>query len=366
MLLNLIKIIVTGALITVLSSVHASEDQLKKVNVTMIVGHEGFLAWYAKEKGWDKDLGLDVDLSISKASGIEIMNMHRENPEGWNITAVSSIPLIVGTKNMPLAVVGIANDRSSSTAVYVKAESNIFRVKGWNENYPNVYGSPELIEGKTFVIRNLSAESYALEKYLEIFNLDFSNVTVIEKETKDAVKMVENGEADGCVIWSPETFEADLDGLKPAAYASQFDTEIPIMIMVDKQFADDNDETVGKFLAIYLRAIDAQKKNAPDLVSEYRRFLKQYTGENVTAESAHFDLKKHEVIPLQSQLMMFERKGNRKSKIQKLESVIARSLLLILFDSSSSEVVDTKRSIKNPRYITDRYLRIASKYVDTK
>ncbi len=373
MLAKIIKTLLIGTVISTvpLYASYASEqtkdnsdkNELTKVKVTMLMEHEGFLTWYAKEKGWDKELGLDIDLSIVHSTGMEIMKMHREDPEGWNITAVSSIPLLIGSKDMPLAVVAIATERAASTGVYIKPDSNIFRVKGWNDSYPNVYGSPETLEGKTFVIQNLSSEGYTLERYLENFQLDFSSVNIIDRKNSNAMEMVENGEADGCVVWAPKSFEAQNRGLQPAAFASQIDTEIPIMIMADKNYADEHDEIVGKFVAVYLKAVDAQLNNAPDLINEYKRFFKTFSGENLTTEYLNYDLKRHDVIPLQAQLPMFEKKGNRKSSIQKLEATIARSLLLILFDNSSTEVINTKKTVKKPRYITDRYLRIAKKYM---
>lgn len=35
--------------------------------------HETFLIWYAKEKGWDKEAGLDIDIQYF-GSGMDILN----------------------------------------------------------------------------------------------------------------------------------------------------------------------------------------------------------------------------------------------------------------------------------------------------
>lgn len=47
--------------------------KLTKVPTAWMDEHETFLIWYAKEKGWDKEVGLDLDIQYF-GSGMDILN----------------------------------------------------------------------------------------------------------------------------------------------------------------------------------------------------------------------------------------------------------------------------------------------------
>ena len=332
---------------------------LPRIKVTMLMEHEGFLMWYAKKQGFDRKVGVDIDLTILDTNGIEIMNRHRENPSDWDVTCVTSIPLIVGSNQMPLEIVGIANDEANTTGVYVRPDSDILKVKGWNEDYPDVYGSPETIKGKTFAIKTLTSGAFMLVKYLEIFNLDFTDIKIVDLAGKDSILALEKGEVDGIGIWSPDTYLAEKKNLKQVATADDVGVEIPLMFMVDKEYIEDHGDVVAKMLAAYMMAVEAQIENPRSLTKDYQRFLRKYSQFEFTREFCEYDILRHSVIPLETQLKLFEKKAMGKSKVQKLESTIASSLMLILYDSQTSDFVMTSKQVKNPRYITDKYLKQA-------
>ncbi len=341
--------------------VHAANSAFPTIKATMLLEHEGFLMWYAKKMGWDKELGIEVDLTILNTNDIEIMDRHREDPSSWDITAVSSIPLIIGSKDMPLEIIAIANDASATTGVYVPKDSDLLSFKGWNSDFPNVYGSPESLEGKTFLIKNLTSSAYMLAKYLEIFNMDFHNIVISDTQISEAVEELNQGNGDGTSIRSPYTYHAQLDNMVRLCSAQDINEEIPLMIMADRNYSKEHEDMVAKFLAVYMRAVEAQIADYRKLIPEYKAFYKEFTGEEFNESFLANDLKSHHVIDLDDQMGLFERKGNRKSTIQKLEATIASSLMLILYDSSNSDFCSTASNVKNPRYVTDKYLKMANR-----
>ena len=177
-LTNLIK---TVSLCSALISGLSFAEGLPQVKTTMFLEQEGFLMWYAKEQGWDNELGIDIKLEISNTNGIDVMNKHRDNPDIWNITAASSIPFIIDSNNMDLRIIGIACDEGPSTSVMIRKGSDILKVKGWNQDYPEICGSPETIKGKTFLVKGISSGAYTLAAWLDLFNLNFSHVVIKEE-----------------------------------------------------------------------------------------------------------------------------------------------------------------------------------------
>ena len=337
-------------------------DELPKIKVTMMLEHEGFLTWYAKENGWDKKLGFELDLSICDVSGVEIMKQHNADPKSWSITSVSSTPLITANNNSSFEIIGLANDESTSTQVFVRPNSSILKHRGWNADYPNVYGSPETIAGKTFYVKRMTSSEYVLSKWLEIFDLDFSDIVLIDKPGMDSVEAMNKGSGEGMALWSPATFDAEKEGYRSVTSARMAEAEIPLMIVADKEYAQNNEELVAKFLAVYLQAVNAQQDGYKKLVKAYQRFLKLYTEKDYPEEFCLYDLRSHSVFDLDRQLELFATKGHRKSIITKLEKNITSSMVLFLNDSSSDEKCTTQK-VKSPRNISDKYLKLAVPYL---
>ncbi|WP_031492153.1 ABC transporter substrate-binding protein [Succinivibrio dextrinosolvens] len=361
--INLISIICfVYSCITSAIGQEVNADELPKVKVTMLLEHEGFLTWYAKENGWDKKLGFEIDLSICDVSGVEIMNQHNADPKSWNITSVSSTPLITANNNSSFEIIGLANDESISTQVFVRPNSNILKHRGWNADYPNVYGSPETIAGKTFYVKRMTSSEYVLSKWLEIFDLDFSDIVLIDKPGMDSVEAMNKGSGEGMALWSPATFDAEKEGYKSVTSARMAEAEIPLMIVADKEYAQNNEELVAKFLAVYLQAVNSQQDGYKKLVKAYQRFLKQYTDKDYPEEFCLYDLRNHYVFDLDRQLELFATKGHRKSIIKKLERNITSSMVLFLNDSTSDEKCSPHK-VKSPRNISDKYLKLAEPYL---
>ena len=89
-----------------------AEDSLKKLNVSLLLEHEAFLVWYGMDQGWDKELGLDISLSVKDTSGIDLLNDKKVNSGAWDIAGVGCVPAVVGSKGLDITYIGIGNNES--------------------------------------------------------------------------------------------------------------------------------------------------------------------------------------------------------------------------------------------------------------
>ena len=69
--------------------------------------HETFLVWYAREKGWDKAEGLDLELLPFESGKNVIDEMQSSN---WAIAGVGAMPALTASLSSRLYIVGIGND----------------------------------------------------------------------------------------------------------------------------------------------------------------------------------------------------------------------------------------------------------------
>ena len=98
--------------------------KLTKVPTAWMDEHETFLIWYAKEKGWDKEVGLDLDIQYF-GSGMDILNAL---PSGsWVFAGMGAVPAMMGALRYNTSIIAIGNDESMTNAVLVRADSPIAR-----------------------------------------------------------------------------------------------------------------------------------------------------------------------------------------------------------------------------------------------
>ncbi len=371
MLKKIYKYFLCTAIIILSTAALAQEANTKSVKalptikVAMFLEHEGFLMWYAKKQGYDKKLGIDIQLEIVNTNGIFEMQRREHNKDAWDVTAVSSIPFLVGSKDMDLEIIGIANDESPSTSVMVRDDSEILKFKGVNSEYPDVYGSKESVRGKTFLVKGNSSGLYTLASYLDIFDLSLSQVNVKDMEDKDVIAEMKKREVDGAGLWSPDTFLSQQEGYKVAATAENLSEKLPIMFIIDKKVAKDNKETVAKMLAAYMMAVNQQFASPKGLIDDYQEFLKEYTGRDFSEALCNYDLNHHLIFNLDNQLSFLRKDGDKSSQLHKIKRSISTQLMLILKEFHHEDHVRVKNILQNQDYINDEYLKAAKEYLKT-
>ena len=147
MLKKWIALAMAAVFVLSISGAAMAAGKLVKVPTAWLDEHETFLMWYAKEKGWDKEAGLDIEMKLFN-SGPDILNAL---PSGeWVFAGMGAVPAMLGNLRYDTIIIANGNDESMTNGVVVRKDSPISKVKGWNKDYPDVLGSPETVKGKTF------------------------------------------------------------------------------------------------------------------------------------------------------------------------------------------------------------------------
>ena len=329
----------------------AFSADLVKVPTAWLDEHETFLMWYAKEKGWDKEAGLDIEMKLFN-SGPDILNAL---PAGeWRFAAVGALPAMLGNLRYGTSIIAQANNEAAlCTSVVVRADSPIAKVKGWNKDYPEVYGSPETVRGKTFLATTLTSSHYALSTWLHVLGLKDSDVVIKNMDQSQVVGAFENNIGDGVALWAPHMYAGQEKGWKIAGDLHMCKVGNPIVLIADTAYAEKNPEITAKFLSIYLRAVNMlQKEPLESLVPEYQRFFLEWAGKNYSPELSLTDLKTHPVYNLEEQLALFDTSKGM-STAQKWQSDIAK-----FFASVGSINKDELKKVENGAYATDKYLKL--------
>ena len=293
-----------------------------KLRTAWLDEHEAFLVWYAKEKGWDKEEGLDIEMLLF-SSGMAQLNAL---PAGeWVLAGTGAVPGMMGALRYGTYTIAVTNDESYTNALLLRPDSPILKTKGYNKDYPEVYGHPDDVRGKTFLITTMSSPHFTLSHWLRVLGLKESDVTI---------KNIDQG-------W------------KVAGTPNTCGVGLPTVLMGDKKFCDANPELVAKFLRVFLRSANMLQKEAPEsLAPEYCRFFQEFVGKSFTPEMAALDIKTHPVFNLEEQLALFD--GSKgQSKAAKWMADIAE-----FFAGVGRITPDELKVVKDGSYATDKFLKL--------
>ena len=142
----------------------ASATPLTKIRTAWMDSYETFAMWYAKEKGWDKEAGLDIDILFFD-SGMAILNAL---PAGeWQYSCLGGVPAMMGNLRYGTSVIGVGTDESACVAVLARPDNPVFKTKDLNPKHPGVFGSPEDVRGKTILCTTVSSAHFALTAWLD-------------------------------------------------------------------------------------------------------------------------------------------------------------------------------------------------------
>ena len=311
--------------------------------------HETFLPWYAKEKGWDKEEGIDLEL-LYFDSGMAQLNAL---PAGeWVICGTGAVPGMMGNLRHDTYVIAIGNDESYTNAVMVRPDSPIMKTKGWNKDYPEVYGSPDDVRGKTILATTVSSSHFALSHWLRVLGLSDADVVIKNMDQAQALAAFSTGIGDAVSLWAPHMYVGEEKGWKVAGTPNTCKVGLPITLIVDKKFADEHPELVAKFLRVYLRAVNMiQNEPLESLVPEYQRFFLEWAGKNYSAEMALKDLQTHPVFNLEQQLKLFDA-SKGPSTAQTWQAEIAT-----FFAKVGRITQEDLKKVGSGSYATDKFLK---------
>ena len=153
----------------------ASAAPLTKIRTAWMDSYETFAMWYAKEKGWDKEAGLDIDILFFD-SGMAILNAL---PAGeWQYSCLGGVPAMMGNLRYGTSVIGVGTDESACVAVLARPDNPVFKTQGLNPKHPGLFGSPEDVRGKTILCTTVSSAHFALTAWLDAVGVKPTEVTI--------------------------------------------------------------------------------------------------------------------------------------------------------------------------------------------
>ena len=328
----------------------ASAAPLTKIRTAWMDSYETFAMWYAKEKGWDKEAGLDIDILFFD-SGMAILNAL---PAGeWQYSCLGGVPAMMGNLRYGTSVIGVGTDESACVAVLARPDNPVFKTKGLNPKHPGVFGSPEDVRGKTILCTTVSSAHFALTAWLDAVGVKPTEVTIKNMDQPQALAAFENGIGDFVALWAPHMYAGTDKGWKVAGSAALCGKGTPLVLVADTKYADAHPEITAKFLSVYLRGVEhLRTTSVDDLIPEYQRFFFDWAGKTYSKELARLDLESHPAWDIKGQLALFDTSKGM-STVQQWQADTAQ-----FFASIGSITPDELKKVENASYVADKVLKL--------
>ncbi|NLT94059.1 MAG: ABC transporter substrate-binding protein [Clostridia bacterium] len=329
-----------------------AQEKLTKIRVSHQPEFETFLTYRAMQEGLDKANGVEFEL-VFFDSGMPQIEALPANQ--WDVGGTGGVPALMAALRYNAYVIGICDDESFANVVMARADDPIMSVKGAIPQYPDIYGSPEQLKGKNILCTTVSSGHYGLSNYLQALGLSDSDVKIMNLEQAQAVAAFDSGQGDLVALWAPFYYTGLQKGWKVVADGDAVNAKIPLVLIANKKFADENPELVVKFLDVYFQKIDEIKEKGTALAGDYKKFLMDWAAMDISLEDAVLDIEKHPVYDLKEQLALMDN-SNGPSEVEKWMQGIAD-----FFTAQGTFTKEERDKVLNSGFVTDKFLKMLAK-----
>jgi len=161
----------------------ALADDLIEMKISHQPEFESFLTWQAIQEGIDKKYGLELEMPYFDSGMVQVEALPAKQ---WDVGALGAVPMVMAALRYQAYMIGMTHDDAFNVNVMARPDSPILKVKGANPDYPNMYGSADLVKGKTILATTVSAGHYVLTTWLKRLGLKDSDVKILNMEQGQA------------------------------------------------------------------------------------------------------------------------------------------------------------------------------------
>jgi len=196
----------------------------------------------------DEKFGLEVIPVVYRSGAEQILDIEKDKFDVATIGAAFLYPLVEDTG----VLIGAHIRSNAGNGIYVRGDSEILQVRGFNPTYPAVYGSPETIRGSTILLRENTTLQYLGMKWLESMGVRQEAVEILDMDFREAYERFLDGEGDVIVLPAPYSYMAEAAGYHMVADAKALHTELYEVILATTRAHAEMREDLVTFLECLL------------------------------------------------------------------------------------------------------------------
>ncbi|MGI9862348.1 ABC transporter substrate-binding protein [Moorella naiadis] len=322
---------------------------------TIAVSHQPCLhalpTYMAMQKGWDKEAGLKIDFQFYP-SGPPQNEALASNK--WEVGAEGAVPAMLAAIRYGAYIIAISNDESETNDLWVRPDSPILKVKGYNPKYPEIYGSPDTLKGKTILLTTASTGHYAVIATLRALGLDEKDVKLVHMEQSQAMAAFEAGQGDVVQLWAPYDYIAQSKGWVKISSGLRAGVKIPGVVLASKKAFEENPEKVAKWLKLYMKGIQEMKSNPTESAKILDAYYKEH-GLTLDQKALSQEFTLRPLFNTKEQLALFSKKDGGTSEVENWMAGLAD-----FFVAQGRITEAEKDKFLKGGYITDKILKLVA------
>jgi sulfonate transport system substrate-binding protein len=290
----------------------SATDKEMVIHVSHQPQTHGLPTYMAMQKGWDKAEGLKIDYQLYM-SGPPQNEALASNT--WEVGAEGSVPAMLAALRYGAYIIALSDEEGETNNLWVRPDSPILKVKGANPKYPDLYGSPASVKGKTILLITASTGHYAVIATLKAWGLSEQDVKMVHMEPQQILPAFVAGQGDIAQLWPPFDYAAAGKGFKEISSGKRAGVPILGAVLVSKKAFEENPEKVAKWLKLYLKGIDEMKANPTESAKVLGSFYKEH-GLNMDDKQLAMEIAQRPFFDLKQQLALFAKKDGAPSQVE--------------------------------------------------
>lgn len=241
----------------------AQAQQLTEIKVSYQPSLYWALPFYiATEKGWWAEVGLKPVFSTFPAG---VPQIAASASKSWDVGGTGGVPAVLGHVRFGIKTIGVTNDESAGNALLAsKATADKFAK------------DPASIKGQTIVLTANSTGDYAVQSCLKKWGLAKSDVTIKNMGQAEIISAMSSANADLGGLWAPNIYTLEEKaGGRVLCSGKEGGAFVPGALIARGDYAEQNPESVAKFLAVYLRGWSWANANKAEAIAMMKKFYEQ-------------------------------------------------------------------------------------------
>lgn len=263
------------------SSEESGGEDLKTLKVAVQPYYNGMQMAYIKDQKLDEKNGLNIELSVYSNGSTQNEALAANL---WDV-AMTGGAFVFGVANYDAKVIGNHIDGTGGNEIWVRPDSPIAEVKGYNPTYPDVLGSPDTVKGAKIIMSTGTTSQLCAVKWLEAIGVNEEDVEMVNMDYASGYQAFVAGEADAVVLVSPYCYDAPDQGWVKAADLINLDTPNYEVIVASNDAYENKKDEITTFMSLVYEANNVLEN---DFEKKVEYTMKWY-GDNaneVTEESA--------------------------------------------------------------------------------
>jgi NitT/TauT family transport system substrate-binding protein/sulfonate transport system substrate-binding protein len=325
---------------------------LDKLRLSLQPTPDCFVVWRIINEGLDKKAGLELEM-IYADSGVS--QIEALPAKVWDLANLGGVPMLMGALRYKAYMIALSANDGFNNMVMVRADSPILKTKGANPEYPDLYGSSELVKGKTVLVPTVTSAHYALSGSLKALGLLDKDVVLQNMEPGQAIAAFDSGVGDMISVWVPFSLTGVKKGWKMVADGAMTHSSVPLVWTTPRDYGDKNPELIKKFMLLYFQEIDRYqnelKNDKAALVPKVRKVFKDWGGMDMTDEMVSMMLDTYKMYDLKQNLQMLDDSKGKSEAFTMMKNVAD------FFTENKRFTPEQREQVLNTDYITAKFLK---------